>query len=167
MIARSFPSQLGQTHFERISFRFEFSAVWTSQQTKVGLNEVGGDPEDLRLSSAAAAWRCRPVTHQNNPRQLNYVRSHPSIYPCVWVCQTITHEQTHPFSHYSTVFIYIFFFHSRLSVSPNPTEWKDLCAKCHPQVPRNSHSATEKIPSKSRGSECWILWIFTTLGWVA
>jgi len=47
-----------------------------------------------------------------------------------------------------------------------PNGMKGFMRKMPPASARNSHSATQKKKSLSE-AECWILWIFTTLGWVA
>lgn len=45
----------------------------------------------------------------------------------------------------------IFFFHFCVCLCLNPTEWKDLCAKCHPQVAGTAIQQPKKCQPPSAG----------------
>lgn len=118
-------------------------------QTKVGLNVPGvGVPRTYGYHQLpdVVLWHIKII--------LDSLIMYTPLYLPLCVCAPNNNPKANT-SYLSLLFLYFFFF------VPEPNGMKGFMRKMPPASARNSHS------EKNSGSECRILWIFTTLGWVA
>jgi len=138
---------------------FWMFSCWTSQQTKVGLNEVGGAPQrtsgyhQLPLPDDVVLWHIKII--------LDSLIMYAPLYPCASVPNNNPRANTSFLPLYVYVYIPPFFCVWVWTQRNERIYAQNATRKC-PEQPFSNR----KKKSLSE-AECWILWIFTTLGWVA